>query len=299
MTNQWIANLIIERRIGVLTSVVNKWFPTQFLKMFYSNNKKTDWNGKKSCFTLSFDCDFTADIQAIPALLDMLTSYSIKTNFACIGKFIEKYPKVHEKMIDDGHEIINHTYTHPDNEEWNPNQKFNELTIEQQREEIYKCHEVCKNILDYIPMGFRTPHFGELHTDSIYDIIKELGYKYSSSTIAVKTPKFGLPYIKDSILEFPLSPCPKHLFTIFDTWHSFERGNGEHKAEKEFYKLFKQLIEIGIKTNSYINVYFDPQDIVKLKEFKMMLDYVEEKEKRKDIWVARYEDIVRRWKDGR
>ena len=286
-----MVQVVTQPKNKIVRYVVAKWFPTLCLKTFYSNNIKTDWNGKKACFTLSFDSDFTEDIEAIPSLLDTLSSYSFKTSFACIGKFIEKYPKEHFRIIEEGHEIINHTYTHPDNEEWNPNQKFNELTIEEQKEEIEKCDGVCRTILNYSPIGFRIPHFGRLYTENVYPILKELGYKYSSSTVAVKTPKFGLPFVKGGIIEFPLSPCPKHPFGVFDTWHSLERGGGLHKKEGEFYKLFTELIEIGIKTNSYINVYFDPQDVVKLKEFKVMLDYIEEK--RKDVWVARYEDIIR------
>lgn len=272
--------------------IITLLFPRYYLEKFYANKRgKKSWNSKKACFTLSFDSDFTEDIEATPSLLDTLSSYPIKTSFACIGKFIEKYPKEHIRIIEEGHEILNHTYTHPDNEKWNPNQKFNELTIEQQKYEIKKCHTVCETVLNYSPVGFRIPHFGRLYTENIYTILKELGYKYSSSTVALKTPDSGLPFMKGDILELPLSPCPKHPFGVFDTWHSLERGGGLHKKEGEFYKLFTELIEIGVKTNSYINVYFDPQDIVKIREFEMMLEHVNAR--RKDIRVAKYEDVAK------
>lgn len=270
--------------------IITKTCPSYYLKSFYKNNiNRIDWNGKKACFSLSFDCDYTEDVVSLPFLLDIFSSYSFKTSFVCIGKFIEKYPKEHMRIIREGHEIINHTYTHPNNEELNPNQKFNELTTEQQKIEIEKCHNTCKNILKYNPIGFRTPHFGNLHTEDVYGILKNLGYKYSSSTSATKTSSFGLPFIKNEIVEFPLSNCPKHPFAVFDTWHSLGRGRGKHKKSEEFYKLFKRLIDIGINTNSYINLYFDPYDVVNLKEFKLILDYIEKK--REDIWIATYRDI--------
>jgi len=288
----------IIRKIGRLKDklfgyIVAGTCPSCYLRSFYRNNiNRTDWNGKKSCFSLSFDCDYVKDIMSLPALLGILSSYSFKASFACVGKFIERYPKEHAKIIEDGHEIINHTYTHPNSEELNPNQKFDELTTEQQKIEIEKCHNICKDVLKYNPIGFRTPHFGNLHTEGVYDILKNLGYKYSSSTSAVKTPNFGLPFAKKEIIEFPLSNCPKHPFAVFDTWHSLERGSGKHVRNGEFYKLFKELIDIGIKTNSYINLYFDPRDIVNLKEFKLMLDYIEEK--KEDIWIATYKDIFKK-----
>lgn len=269
--------------------------PTYFLKSVYSENIGRRWNGKRSCFSLSFDCDFIKDIETIITLLDILSSYSFKAIFACVGKWIEKYPREHMKIVEEGHEIINHTYTHPNNEELNSKQKFNELGMEQQREEIKKCHEACKRVLDYEPIGFRTPHFGILHTNSVYGILRELGYKYSSSTIAVRHNN-GVPFLtEEKILEFPLSGCPKHPFGVFDTWHSFRAPRATHKNENEFHGLFKKLIEIGINTNSYINVYFDPQDIVKLRHPQALLDYVEGE--RKNIWVATYKNLSGKWED--
>lgn len=273
--------------------IVSKICPSYYLKLFYKNNIGKSWNEKKACFSLSFDCDYTKDIVSLPFLIDILSSYSFKVSFACIGKFIEKYPEEHLKIIREGHEIINHTYTHPDNEELNPNQKFNELTLEQQKEEIEKCHDACKNVLNYEPVGFRTPHFGNLHTEDIYSSLKRLGYKYSSSTSAVETPSFGLPFKKNEIIEFPLSNCPEHPFAVFDTWHSLNRGNRKHAKRGEFYRLFKKLVDIGIDTNSYINLYFDPQDVVNLEEFKLMLDYIEER--KEDIWIATYKNIFETW----
>jgi len=277
----------------LLGYVITKTCPFYYFKSFYKNNiNRTDWNGKRACLTLSFDCDYTEDIMSLAPLLDILSFYSFKASFACIGKFVEKYPKEHMRIIKEGHEIINHTYTHPNNEELNPSQKFNNLTAGQIKIEIEKCHNICKDVLGYNPIGFRTPHFANctnLHTEDIYDILKELGYKYSSSTSAVKTSNFGLPFIKKEIIEFPLSNCPKHPFAVFDTWHSLGRGNGKHIKSEEFYELFKKIINIGIDTNSYINLYFDPQDVINSKEFKLMLDYTEEK--KEDIWIATYKDI--------
>lgn len=264
--------------------------PSCYLKSFYKNNiNKTYWNSKRACFSLSFDCDYTEDIMSLAPLLNILSSYSFKTSFACIGKFIEKYPKEHIGIIEEGHEIMNHTYTHPNNEELNPNQKFNDLTVGQIKIEIEKCHNSCRDILGYSPIGFRTPHFANLHLEDVYDILKKLGYKYSSSVSATKTSNFGLPLVNNKVIEFPLSDCFKHPFAIFDTWHSLGRGDGKHIKSGEFYKLFKKLIDIGINTNSYVNLYFDPQDVINLKEFKLILDYIEDK--KEDIWVATYKDI--------
>lgn len=266
-----------------------------YFNSFYKiNTGKTDWEGKKCCLTLSFDCDYKKDVLFLPSLLNTLSGFSFKASFACVGKLVEKYPGEHKKIIENGHEIINHTDSHPDNEYLNKEQKFNELTREQKRAEIEKCHNICKNILGYCPTGFRTPHFGNLHTPDVYGILKELGYKYSSSTVAVETTNNGLPFIDDGIIEFPVSTCPKHPFAVFDTWHSLERGNGKHKNRGEFYGLFRELIELGIKTNSYINLYFDPQDLENSEDFKEMLEYLKKMEN--DILIINYKELCRTMK---
>ena len=247
---------------------------------FYKKNKGKIWDGKKTCFSLSFDCDYEKDIDSLPDLLDALSRHHIKASFACVGKLIEEFPGQHSRILKDGHEIVNHTYSHPNN--------FNELTGEQQKEEIKKCDEICKNVLNCRPSAFRTPHFGVLHTENVYDILKELGYKCSSSTTA-SAANCGLPFFKKGIMEIPLSACPKHALEVFDTWHCLKRGNARHARPGEFFKMFKALLGKGIKTNSYINVYFDPQDAADSEDFKLMLDYLDKN--KKNICIATYKDI--------
>lgn len=272
--------------------IVTSIFPGLYLRWMYEHNRgQREWNGKQSCFTLSFDCDHTEDIQALPSLLEILRLYPFKASFACIGKFIERYPAPHRMIVEAGHEILNHTYSHPDSEELNPNHKFNELSVEQQTKEIEECDRISKAILGYSPTGFRTPHFGNLHTESVYSILEKLGYRYSSSTPITKSPSFGLPFLKQEIWEFPVSACPRHPFGVFDTWHSLQRGRKRHVKKREFYRLFRELIDLGIDTNSYINVYLDPQDVVGLKDFSHMLDYLRQKES--NIWIVPYKDIVK------
>jgi hypothetical protein len=268
---------------------ITKMFPKVFLRSFYSKNLGIPWDGKKSCLTISFDCDFREDIKSIPILLDVLSSFTFKTCFACVGMFVKEYPRQHACLIENGHEILNHTYSHP-NSELNPNQRFNQLNIEEQKNEIQGCHEICKRLLDYEPKGFRVPHFGVLYTPTIYPILNELKYSYSSSIHAFKTPKHGLPFWIQGLLEFPISGCPKHPFEGFDTYHSLRFPRASHRKGSTFRHLFNELVEIGINTNSYINVYFDPQDIIRLKNFEELFNDIEQK--RDVVQIKTYEEIL-------
>ena len=44
-----------------------------------------DWNGRRSCFLLSFDCDFPEDALALPVIAEMLSSRGLKASFRLRG----------------------------------------------------------------------------------------------------------------------------------------------------------------------------------------------------------------------
>lgn len=236
--------------------------------------------------SISFDCDHSVDVNYLPKLLDNLSVYEAKYSFACVGKLIEKFPKEHQQILDEGHEIMNHTYSHPFNEELNSFNKFNELNIKEKTFEIEKCHEVCKKTLDYEPEGFRTPHFTIQYTDEIYDIISNLDYSYSSSILALKSPSFGTPYYVSDILELPVTTCPKHPFQAFDTFHAFRSKYTFHSSD-DFLKVFKDLIQFGQEKETYINLYFDPQDFINFINYEIF-DFLKEEK----ISIKNYGNLV-------
>lgn len=281
----------IGRSKSLLTyGLLNFILRERFFKAFYRSLRENthDWNGKKACFTLSFDYDFREDVEVTPAILNALSNYKIKASFACIGKLIEEYPDIHKTIIKAGHEIINHTYTHPPSVELGTKDKFNKLSVQRQREEIKRCHETCIDILGYAPRGFRIPHFGGQYTDSIYNILFDLGYSYSSSLKAIRSPDYGLPFrTVTGIWEFPLTTCPAHPFNAFDTWHAFHVGK---HSEKDFYRLFKLIVEVGIDCGAYMSIYLDPRDVANKPVFEKMLKLLREKQEK--LHIAKYEDLI-------
>jgi hypothetical protein len=284
--------------VGLLTFS----FPRAFLSSYYANNRGrvTSWNGRRACLSLSFDCDYPRDAEAMPAVLRQLARHPFKTSFACVGHWIERYPREHALVLEHGHEIMNHTYSHPDNELLSPGRKFREITRAEKKEEVERCHDICRRVLRYEPAGCRIPHFKNLFTPEIYGILRELGYAYSSSTLTMNTKTFGLPFAApEGITEFPLSTCPRHPFTVFDTWHSFNSPRLAyrlvHRSEEGFLEAFAFLLDTGIRTNSYLNVYLDPYDASR-PYFGRMLELLEERSG--ELWIAPYETVARALRDG-
>ena len=272
----------------ILSRVAGK----SIFQSFYSQDGRgMDWNGKKAAFTLSFDFDNRKDLAYLPETLEVLECYGVKASFACVGKFVEESPREYGNIVEKRHEIINHTYSHPNCPGLNE-RKYNEISFEERKEEIFKCNEVCKKLLNCSPTGFRTPHFGSQHTADTYKILEELGYTYSSSTIAIRTPKRGLPFNVGGILEIPVSICPRHPFNVFDSFHSFRSKWARH-TDEEFSGLFQELLKTGIANGLLINVYFDVHDFFensKPRVFENMLEFLNDK--RSDVWVAKTGEIA-------
>lgn len=278
--------------IGAITFTA----PKKFLRSIYEHNaEKNLWNGKKACITLSFDCDYQEDVEAIPDIVKKMSAYDYKATFAAVGYWVEKFPKEHEPVLEEGHELMNHTYSHPDNEVINPGRKFRDISIEEKTLEVTQCHEICERILGCAPTGFRVPHFKNLFTPEIYGILSELGYKYSSSTWLTNTTSYGLPFeAEKGIIEFPLSTCPKHPFTVFDTWHSLNAMRLSHRllhrGPQQYLQLFKELITMAKATGSYMNIYMDPLDVKNIPGFDEILDILSDDE----IDVVTYEEYLSR-----
>jgi len=249
--------------------------------------------GRRAALTVSFDCDHRADVRALPRLLDMLRAANLRAAFACVGRWVEEFPEEHGRIVSEGHEILNHSHTHPDNEELCPERRFRDLGPGEKREEIASCHAACREVLGVEPRGFRAPHFGSNFSPEDYALLRDFGYVYSSSAIAIETASLGAPFrVEEGLWEFPLSPCPRHPFSIFDSWHTTSPRSPEasHADEPDFERWFRTLVELAIRNRAYVNVYFDPQDVVLLGRFPGILQWLASR--RDELVCAPYAGLV-------
>lgn len=47
-----------------------------------------------------------------PKVLQLLKKFNARATFFCVGKNVEAYPKLFQKILDEGHRVANHTYSH-------------------------------------------------------------------------------------------------------------------------------------------------------------------------------------------
>ena len=65
---------------------------------------------KDRCVTLTFDDGPNAENTS--KVLDVLKRHNIRATFFLIGKNVEEHPALASRMVEEGHIVANHTYTH-------------------------------------------------------------------------------------------------------------------------------------------------------------------------------------------
>ena len=247
---------------------------------------------------LSFDCDFPVDVEALPTLCNTLSVRDLRGSFAVVGQRVDRYPEQHRAISDGGHELINHSHTHPNlrnpdydfaaSEEFTE-RMFGDLPRAEQLNELVQCHEAVHQHLGVEMDGCRLPHFGNLTPETAYGLMREVGYRFSSSLLAVLSPTLGAPYTAvEGITEIPVAGCPAHPFTVFDTWHCLVKNGGRHAADGEFLQLALGALDSCQRHGGLLNLYFDPKDVVNHPDFSRVLDALIEA----PVRVVPYESLL-------
>jgi len=118
----------------------------------------------KRRIALTFDAG--EDGGPAPAILDALKSAGLHCTFFLTGQFADKYPDLVKRIASDGHELGNHSYTHP---------KFTTLMPEQVSSEISRTEERVKLLTGLSPRPyFRFPYGAG--SDALVKQINGMGY---------------------------------------------------------------------------------------------------------------------------
>ena len=98
-------------------------------------------------------------------ILDLLAEYNIKATFFLVGDNVQKYPNLVLREENEGHELGNHTLTHP---------KIAKLTTQALQLEILKNERVIYELTDERTKLFRPPE--GLCTQRISNLASSLDY---------------------------------------------------------------------------------------------------------------------------
>lgn len=127
----------------------------------HTESKKLDPLGKYVALTF----DDGPHPNVTPRILQTLKEYNIRATFFMLGTQVKKKPDLAKQVADNGHEIGNHTYSHPN---------FRKLTYKEIVEEISKTNELITVTTGIKPTLFRPPY--GIYTDEVLKYTKANGY---------------------------------------------------------------------------------------------------------------------------
>ena len=112
---------------------------------------------------------------SIAGILDTLKEKRCPAVFFVVGKQVDKYPQLIKRMIDEGHEVGNHTYNHL---------RLTKLSSKQVHEEIEKCEKSIEKatgrktkLLRPPGMDFNDAIIHEITNDGLYTVHWTVGAK--------------------------------------------------------------------------------------------------------------------------
>lgn len=82
-------------------------------------------------------------------LMDILNKYHIKTTFFVVGAWVDKYPESVTALTNAGHEVCNHSNTHP---------HMPKLAHTEIMAQLTDCNDKIKSITGISPLLFRPPY---------------------------------------------------------------------------------------------------------------------------------------------
>lgn len=100
-------------------------------------------------------------------VLELLKKYNAKSTFFCIGKNIEVYPEILQKVIDEGHFVGNHSYSH--------SKFFDFYNAKRITEELQNTDKLLEKFTSKKINFFRPPY--GVTTPSIRRALKVTGHK--------------------------------------------------------------------------------------------------------------------------
>ncbi|MBJ8061783.1 polysaccharide deacetylase family protein [Bacillus cereus] len=142
-------------RIYLITNSLPKWNSNVYYRGAAAGNK----------IALTFDDG--PDDYYTPKILDLLENKKVPATFFVVGQQIQWCPSVLKRIVNEGHTLGNHSWSHP---------KFTNLTTSQINEEISRTENEITILTGERKTTLFRPPYGEF-TNADLNFISELGYK--------------------------------------------------------------------------------------------------------------------------
>ena len=121
----------------------------------------------------------------LDVVLDLMARQGTKGTFFTLGWIAQRYPALVRKIVDAGHELASHGFSHGRASEQSP-AEFSE--------DVRSAKKLLEDIAGVRVNGYRAPSFsiGAMNLWAL-ECLAEAGYRYSSSIYPIKHDHYGMP----------------------------------------------------------------------------------------------------------
>ncbi len=146
-------------------------------------------------------------------LLTLLQKHRVKASYYIVGDVIDRHPDIIKEIIDEGHEIGCHTYTHRAIYDMSPEELDNELK---------KSNQALKKISSIDFTGFRAPMWSiDENSWWALDVVKKNQYQYDTSIYPGDNKRTGIEgypkrmhKLDNNLTEIPCCTFPFLRWTV-------------------------------------------------------------------------------------
>ena len=215
----------------------------------------------------------------IPRILDLLRRHDIRCTFFVPGLVIERYRDVIASIVEAGHEIGHHSYSH----KW-----LDDMPLEEERAEMEKGIAIIQEITGRRPRGYRSPA-GEFSPHTM-DLLLEYGFEYSSNFFDADAPyRHVVGGRKTDIVELPfawvLDDAPFFLYSVRLPGRSMMAPSAVLEAWKaEFDGIYRE-------GGAYV-LAMHPQIIGRHSRLQMLDQLIQYIKRHPRVWFARCDEVA-------
>lgn len=138
-------------------------------------------------------------------MLEIFAREGVKVTFFELGRNVVKHPELARAVIEGGHEIGNHSRTHP---------KLGDMTnLDVIRAEIVDTQNIVRDATGFTPVVFRAPYIS--HGPALWTVLNELGLPSIASRLHIAD--WDAKVTKEMIIERSAKAGPGDIL-LLHTW---------------------------------------------------------------------------------
>jgi peptidoglycan/xylan/chitin deacetylase (PgdA/CDA1 family) len=217
---------------------------------------------------------------AVPAILALLTRHDIVATFFIPGRVAETYPRCVEAILEAGHEVAHHGYTH----------RAPSLLAEAEEREEFERSIAALRTFGVEPVGYRAPSWDL--TNRTIGLAAAYGFRYSSNFMSDIRP---FMHAATGLMEVPVHwtlDDAAHFWFSGDTWTKAIATNSQ--VEEIFAAEARGIARLG-----GCCVYtFHPQIIGRPGRLELLDSMLGEAARRTGVWVTTTANIAEAARSG-